>query len=52
MTSIYGCSTRRPRTSPNATRADVVDNIIYLRCRRIVRQSFDDYLSGLIEGAA
>lgn len=22
------------------------------RCRRIVRQSFDDYLSGLIEGAA
>lgn len=22
------------------------------RCRRIVRQSFDDYLSALIEGAA
>jgi excisionase family DNA binding protein len=22
------------------------------RCRRIVRQSFDDYLSGLIKGAA
>jgi len=22
------------------------------RCRRIVRQSFDNYLSGLIEGAA
>jgi excisionase family DNA binding protein len=22
------------------------------RCRRIVRQSFDDYLAGLIEGAA
>lgn len=22
------------------------------RCRRIVRQSFDDYLSGLIEGVA
>jgi excisionase family DNA binding protein len=22
------------------------------RCRRIVRQSFDDYLSGLIDGAA
>jgi hypothetical protein len=22
------------------------------RCRRIVRRSFDDYVSGLIEGAA